>query len=200
MVSEKITYIKYCPNVFLAKCEAQHEKGEIINVETRRGDLHECEVHNFIGRTKDGCYAYSITRTDGTNKATVAARRAERRRDWAQKAEERSSRYFEKSEAAVSGIVPGQPILVGHHSEKRHRAAIELYRRAYLLFGNMLELRDMMIENDRMEADADDLEKVGNELIDTLRRIVGLSAVTDQEQELENVPSDLLEAIKEKQQ
>lgn len=82
------------------------------------------------------------------------------------------------------------------------KAAIELYRRAYLLFGNMLELRDMMIENDRMEADADadDLEKVGNELIDTLRRIVGLSAVTDQEKELENVPSDLLEAIKEKQQ
>ena len=71
MDSEKITYIKYCPNVFLAKCEAQHEKGEIINVETRRGDLHECEVHNFIGRTKDGCYAYSITRTDGTNKATM---------------------------------------------------------------------------------------------------------------------------------
>ena len=51
-----------------------------------------------------------------------------------------------------------------------------------------------------MEADADDLEKVGNELIDTLRRIVGLSAITDQEQELENVPSDLLVAIKKKQQ
>ena len=121
MDSEKITYIKYCPNVFLAKCEAQHEKGEIINVETRRGDLHECEVHNFIGRTKDGCYAYSITRTD---------------RDWAQKAEERSSRYFEKSEAAVSGIVPGQPILVGHHSEKRHRAAID---RSWAAMGHGVE-------------------------------------------------------------
>ena len=75
-----------------------------------------------------------------------------------------------------------------------------MYRRAYLFFGNMLELRDMMIKNKRMEADADGLEKVGNELIDTLQRIVGLSAVTDQEKELENVPSDLLEAIKEKQQ
>ena len=29
-------------------------------------------------------------------KATVAARRAERRREWAQKAEDRSARYFEK--------------------------------------------------------------------------------------------------------
>lgn len=136
MENEKITYIKYCPNVFLAKCEAQHEKGEIINVETRRGDLHECEVHNFIGRTKDGCYAYSITRTDGTNKATVAARRAERRREWEQKAEDRSARYFEKSEAAVAGIVPGQPILVGHHSEKRHRAAID---RSWAAMGHGVE-------------------------------------------------------------
>lgn len=99
MENEKITYIKYCPNVFLAKCEAQHEKGEIINVETRRGDLHECEVHNFIGRTKDGGYAYSITRTDGTNKATVAARRAERRREWAQKAEgEKAESHLDKAD------------------------------------------------------------------------------------------------------
>lgn len=125
MENEKITYIKYCPNVFLAKCEAQHEKGEIINVQTSRGNLHECEVHNFVARTKDGCYAYSITRTDGTNKATMAARRADRRREWAQKAEERSSQCFEKAESAVAGIEPGQPILVGHHSEKRHRAAID---------------------------------------------------------------------------
>lgn len=123
--SEKITYIKYCPNVFVAKCEKEHSKGEIIEVETRRGDLHECEVHNFVGRTKDGCFAYSITRTDGTNKAMVAARKAAKYRTCARNAEERSEHYFEKSQSAVAGIVPGQPILVGHHSEKRHRAAID---------------------------------------------------------------------------
>ena len=130
MDSEKITYIKYCANVFLAKCEAQHKKGEIIIVQTNRGDLHECKVHNFICRTKDGGYAYSVTRTDGTNTATIAARRADCRRDWAQKAEERSSQNFEKAESAVAGIVPGQPVLVGHHSESAHRAAIDSSWRA----------------------------------------------------------------------
>lgn len=147
--SEKITYIKYCPNVFVAKCEKEHSKGEIIEVQTRRGDLHECEVHNFVGKTKDGCCAYSITRTDGTNKATVAARRAERRREWAQKAEERSSRYFDKSQSAVAGIVPGQPILVGHHSEKRHRAAID---KSWAALGHSVE-EDRKAENHLDKAD-----------------------------------------------
>ena len=32
---------------------------------------------------------------------------------------------FERSEAATAGIPFGQPILVGHHSERTHRAAIE---------------------------------------------------------------------------
>lgn len=147
--NEKITYIKYCPNVFVAKCENEHSKGEIIEVQTSRGNLHECEVHNFVGRTKDGCYAYSITRTDGTNKATVAARRAECRREWAQKAEERSSRYFDKSQSAVAGIEPGQPILVGHHSERAHRAAID---RSWAALGHSVE-EDRKAENHLGKAD-----------------------------------------------
>lgn len=123
---ETIVYVKYCPNVFVAKCEKEHQKGDIVEIETRNGNVHECEIWNFLGHSrKDGKPLYSITRTDGTNKATIAARRAERRREWAEKAEERSAQYFQRSEDAVAGIVPGQPILVGHHSEKRHRAALE---------------------------------------------------------------------------
>lgn len=123
---ETIVYVKYCPNVFVAKCEKEHQKGDIVEIETRSGNVHECEIWNFLGHSrKDGKPLYSITRTDGTNKATIAARRAERRREWAEKAEERSTQYFQRSEDAVAGIVPGQPILVGHHSEKRHRAALD---------------------------------------------------------------------------
>lgn len=123
---ETIVYVKYCPNVFVAKCEKEHQKGDIVEIETRSGNVHECEIWNFLGHSrKDGKPLYSITRTDGTNKATIAARRAERRREWAEKAEERSTQYFQRSEDAVAGIVPGQPIIVGHHSEKRHRAALD---------------------------------------------------------------------------
>ena len=135
-MEERITYKKYCPNVFVAQCEQQHEKGEIIDVQTSRGNLHECEVWNYLGMSRDGLYLYSITRTDGTNKATMAARRAERRNEWADKAEARSTQYFEKSSTAVEGIPFGQPILVGHHSEGRHRAAI---RRSQSAMGRCVE-------------------------------------------------------------
>ena len=29
------TYQKYCPNVFVAKCDEKHDKGEIITVTTK---------------------------------------------------------------------------------------------------------------------------------------------------------------------
>lgn len=37
--------------------------------------------------------------------------------------------FHEKSEQAVGGIPMGQPILIGHHSERRHRRAIETSHR-----------------------------------------------------------------------
>lgn len=51
--------------------------------------------------------------------------RAERYRQYADNADKRATAAFNASNEAVSGIVPGQPILVGHHSEKAHRRAIE---------------------------------------------------------------------------
>lgn len=48
----------------------------------------------------------------------------EKRTLWADKAEHRASQRFDNARAATAGIEFGQPILVGHHSEKRHRAAI----------------------------------------------------------------------------
>lgn len=29
------TYRKYCPNVFVAQCTEQHQKGDIITIETK---------------------------------------------------------------------------------------------------------------------------------------------------------------------
>ena len=46
-------------------------------------------------------------------------------RDWMGKRINRADADFERSRAAVEGIEPGQPILVGHHSERKHRRAIE---------------------------------------------------------------------------
>lgn len=60
------TYVKFCPNVFLAKCDEKHEKGEVIEVTTKYGNENESIVFNLIFE-KDGFFYYSIVRADGFN-------------------------------------------------------------------------------------------------------------------------------------
>ena len=72
------TYHKFCPNVFLAKCDEKHEKGEVIEVTTKYGKENESIVFNLIFE-KDGFYYYSIVRADGFNVQEWAKQRAKRR-------------------------------------------------------------------------------------------------------------------------
>ena len=51
--------------------------------------------------------------------------RLARRLDWMDKRINRADADFERSRAAVEGMELGQPILVGHHSERKHRRAVE---------------------------------------------------------------------------
>ena len=57
-------------------------------------------------------------------------RKVERLNEWAEKREHKSSAEFQKSHDLVAGIPLGQPILVGHHSEKQHRNTIERTHKA----------------------------------------------------------------------
>ena len=118
------TYVKFCPNVFLAKCDEKHEKGEVIEVTTKYGNEKESIVFNLIFE-KDGFFYYSIVRADGFNVQEWAKQRAERRRAWAESAERKSKEYFDKSNKDRDFLSLGEPIKVGHHSERRHRKAIE---------------------------------------------------------------------------
>lgn len=52
-------------------------------------------------------------------------RRIERYKELSLKAQERSSQYSNSNANRILQIVPGQPILVGHHSEKRHSKLIK---------------------------------------------------------------------------
>ena len=117
-------YHKFCPNVFLAKCEEKHERGEEILVTTRYGKENESIVFNLIFE-KDGFYYYSIVRADGFNVQEWAKQRAERRREWVISAERKSKEYFDRSNKDRDFLSLGEPIKIGHHSEKRHRKAIE---------------------------------------------------------------------------
>jgi hypothetical protein len=121
------TYSKYCPNVFVAKCEQEYKKDDEIVLTTKRGQEHDCIVHNFLGKTKDGFFLYSITRADGFNAQERAKNKAERLSGYASNANKRSHEAYKKADLSekATGIPLGQPILVGHHSEKRHRRVIE---------------------------------------------------------------------------
>ena len=118
------TYSKYAPNVFLAKCTEKHERGEIIPVTTKYGKENESEVFNLIYE-KDGFFFYSIIRADGFNIQERAKAKAEKYSTWANAAEKKSNQYYEASNEGKDFLVLAEPIKVGHHSEKRHRALIE---------------------------------------------------------------------------
>lgn len=119
------TYKKFAANVFVAKCEEQHEKGEEIIVTTKYGKENECIVHNLVGRDPEGNFYYSIVRADGFNTQERAKQKAERYEEYAAKAETKSDQYWRASNEGREFLSLAEPIKVGHHSEKRHRALIE---------------------------------------------------------------------------
>jgi hypothetical protein len=116
---------KYCPNVWVAECEEEYEKGDVIQLETKYGKEVDCEVYNFIGYAgtkEEPKYCYSIVRLD---EQTYAQRKAERYQNSVSNNLKKSNEYYEKSQEGKEFLSLGEPIKVGHHSEKRHRALIE---------------------------------------------------------------------------
>lgn len=138
------TYHKFAPNVFLAKCEEKHERGEEILVTTKYGKENESIVFNLIFE-RDGFYYYSIVRADGFNVQEWAKRRAERRREWSVSANKKSHEYFEKTKDR-DFLSLGEPIKIGHHSERRHRKAIA---DAWRNMGKSVEFSDKATEHER---------------------------------------------------
>ena len=142
------TYQKFVPNVYLAKCEEKHEKGDEILVTTKYGKENECIVFNLIFE-RDGFYYYSIVRADGFNVQEWARRKAERRREWSDAAERKSAEYYKRSNKDADFLSLGEPIKVGHHSEKRHRKMIE---EAWNNTGKFVEYHDKAQEHETKAA------------------------------------------------
>ncbi|MCQ9638633.1 DUF3560 domain-containing protein [Chryseobacterium sp. WG14] len=151
------TYSKFCPNVFLAKCSERHAKGDIINVTTKYSKENESEVYNFIYE-KDGFFFYSIVRADGFNIQERAKAKAERYQQWANIADEKSGQYFEAAQEGKDFLRLAEPIKVGHHSEKRHRALIE---RNWNRMGKAVAMSDKAVSH---ESKAEYWEKRANDI------------------------------------
>jgi hypothetical protein len=132
------TYSKYCPNVFVAKCTEQYQKGDTITLTTKYGKENECIVFNLLGQ-KDGHYYYSIVRADGFNVQEWAKKRAEKLQTASANAENKSTAYWSASQEGKDFLSLGEPIKIGHHSERRHRALIE---RNHTRMGKAVEFSD----------------------------------------------------------
>lgn len=115
------TFKKYCPNVWVANCEEQHEKGDIITLETKYGKEVECQVYNLLAE-KEGKFLYSIVRLEDQ---TYAERKAGKYNKASENSTKKSNEYYEAAQEAREFLSLAEPIKIGHHSEKRHRALYE---------------------------------------------------------------------------
>lgn len=115
------TYKKYAPNVYIAQCEQEHKKGDIITLTSKYGKETEVIIHNLV-MEKDNFFYYSFVRADGYNIQVKAQKRAEKLKEWSEKADEKSTEYLERAQECREFLVLAEPIKTGHHSEGRHRA------------------------------------------------------------------------------
>jgi hypothetical protein len=112
---------KYCENVFVAECESQHNKGDIIVLTTKYNKDVECEVFNLVLEANNKFY-YSILKVEDKS---YAERKAEKYLNSANRHYSKSNQWYAKSQEGREFLSLGEPIKIGHHSEHRHRALIQ---------------------------------------------------------------------------
>lgn len=113
---------KYCPNVWIAECEEEYEKGDIIELTTKYNKEVECEVYNFLGKTSTEKYLYSIVRLEDES---YAERKARKYNNASFKNIAKRDEKFNQAQEGRDFLVLAEPIKVGHHSERGHRALLE---------------------------------------------------------------------------
>jgi len=141
-------YKKYCPNVWIAECTEKHEAGEAIIITTKYGKENEHIIHNLVGYrgTQDEpTFLYSITRADGFNSQERAENKANKYNTWAGSAETKSDDYYNKSNKDNGFLSLGEPIKIGHHSERRHRKLVD---DAWRNMGKSVEFQDKALEHE----------------------------------------------------
>ena len=112
---------KYCPNVWVAECEEEYEKGETIQLETQYGKEVDCKVYNLVSNA-NGKFYYSIVKIEDK---TYSERKAEKYSNAYTNSMNKSNERMQAAQEGRDFLSLAEPIKVGHHSEHRHRALIE---------------------------------------------------------------------------
>lgn len=97
----------------------QLQPGEPVEVHKRNGTTTTVTVADIVQNGGDIALA-SIENDRPTTRERKAAK-ADRYREWADSRDSKAEQSFRKADEVASLIPMGQPILVGHHSEGRHR-------------------------------------------------------------------------------
>ncbi|HDR1188154.1 TPA: DUF3560 domain-containing protein [Pasteurella multocida] len=118
------TYAKFAPTVWVVKSTEKYSKGNVVAVANKYGKETQVIIYNLVKQVGD-TFFYSFTRKDGENSQTYAVKKAERYQGYANNALKRSQQYCEAANEGREFLQLAEPIKVGHHSEKRHRALIE---------------------------------------------------------------------------
>ncbi len=134
-------FVKYCPKVWIVKSDELYKKGDIVEVQTGRGKFVEREIFKRLGE-KNGSLFYSVIPIG----KSFAEKKAEKYEEFAQRAEERAMAWYEKSQEGREFLALAEPIKIGHHSERRHRALIE---RNYKRMGNSVRESELAEERKR---------------------------------------------------
>jgi hypothetical protein len=104
----------------------EYNKVREMGLRSKRGE--QCFIGSWSPRLVDFLaekYGIEELAEDGTDLMERAESRSEYYGQYSDNAKQRSDAAYQASNADVAGIPLGQPILVGHHSERRHRNAIE---------------------------------------------------------------------------
>jgi len=112
---------KYFPNVWVAECEEEYQKGDVIQLENQYGKEVDCKVYNLILKKNEKFY-YSIVRIEDQS---YAERKAEIYNNASQNSIKKSNERMNAAQEGREFLSLGEPVKVGHHSEHRHRALIE---------------------------------------------------------------------------
>ncbi len=101
-------------------------RAEAATIDARRAEHEAAEAE-----LADDTEAAGSDGTEGRERMSYRERRlakAERLRGWADGRERKAASAHDQSDAAVAGIPLGQPVMVGHHSQRGHERALERSR------------------------------------------------------------------------
>lgn len=124
MTNEILKKYSSSPKTFVLETESEYQKEDVVEYITKYGKEIELIIYKLVF-SRAGKNYYSYERADGKCRKSILEARAEKRREWAASNERKSNDSWKASQEGKDFLVLAEPIKIGHHSEKRHRALME---------------------------------------------------------------------------